>query len=152
MRRGMVDNEFFLVYQPQVDMRTGDATGVEALLRWRDPVRGEIAPTEFIPIAEESGMIQALGVRALREACRQVIQWHRQEMPMLPSVPLSVQQLRRTVAPTSATRLRAYACRANPRPRNHRKSDHHPPRKGRGALVQDEDMGCDDRHDFGTGY
>jgi diguanylate cyclase (GGDEF)-like protein len=93
MRRGMVANEFFLVYQPQVDMQTGRATGVEALLRWRDPVRGIVAPTEFIPVAEESGMIQALGARTLREACRQVTQWHRQNMPVRLSVNLSVQQL-----------------------------------------------------------
>jgi diguanylate cyclase (GGDEF)-like protein len=93
MRRGMIDNEFFLVYQPQVDMKTGRAAGVEALLRWRDPVRGIIAPAEFIPVAEESGMIQALGARALRDACRQVMQWHRQDMPVRLSVNLSVQQL-----------------------------------------------------------
>ena len=93
MRRGMIDNEFFLVYQPQVVMATGRAAGVEALLRWRDPERGVIAPSEFIPVAEESGMIQALGARALRDACRQVMQWHRQGMPMRLSVNLSVQQL-----------------------------------------------------------
>ncbi len=93
MRRAMADNEFFLVYQPQVDMKTGRAAGVEALLRWRDPVRGVIAPAEFIPVAEESGMIQALGARALRDACRQVMQWHRQDMPVRLSVNLSVQQL-----------------------------------------------------------
>jgi len=93
MRRAMVDNEFFLVYQPQVDMKTGRGAGVEALLRWRDPVRGVIAPTEFIPVAEESGMIQALGARALRDACRQVMQWHQQDMPVRLSVNLSVQQL-----------------------------------------------------------
>jgi diguanylate cyclase (GGDEF)-like protein len=93
MRRGMIENEFFLVYQPQVDMRTGLASGVEALLRWRDPVRGVIAPTEFIPVAEESGMIQALGARALRDACRQVMLWHQEDMPMRLSVNLSVQQL-----------------------------------------------------------
>lgn len=93
MRRGMAANEFFLVYQPQVDIRTGRATGVEALLRWRDPVRGIIAPAEFIPVAEESGMIQMLGARALNDACRQVVQWHRQDMPMRLSVNLSVQQL-----------------------------------------------------------
>ncbi|HEX7270977.1 MAG TPA: EAL domain-containing protein [Casimicrobiaceae bacterium] len=93
MRRGLMDDEFFLVYQPQIDMNTGRACGVEALLRWRDPERGIIAPNEFIPIAEESGMIQALGARVLRDACRQVAFWHRQNMLLRLSVNLSVQQL-----------------------------------------------------------
>jgi len=93
MRRGLMDDEFFLVYQPQIDMDTGRACGVEALLRWRDPERGLIPPSEFIPIAEESGMIQALGERVLREACRQVVAWHRQNMLLRLSVNLSVQQL-----------------------------------------------------------
>src|SRR5260221_1240241 len=74
-------------------MQTGRACGVEALLRWRDPERGVISPAEFIPIAEESGMIQALGARVLRDACRQVMQWHRLNMPLRLSVNLSVQQL-----------------------------------------------------------
>jgi len=93
MRRGLMDDEFFLVYQPQIEMQTGRACGVEALLRWRDPERGIIAPAEFIPVAEESGMIQALGARVLRDACRQVVQWHRLDMPLRLSVNLSVQQL-----------------------------------------------------------
>src|SRR6266508_746497 len=93
MRRGLMDDEFFLVYQPQIEMQTGRACGVEALLRWRDPDRGVILPAEFIPIAEESGMIHALGARVLRDACRQVVQWHRQGMPLRLSVNLSVQQL-----------------------------------------------------------
>jgi diguanylate cyclase (GGDEF)-like protein len=93
MRRGLMDDEFFLVYQPQIDMESGRALGVEALLRWRDPIRGVIGPTEFIPIAEESGMIQALGSRALRDACRQLMSWHRQNMMLRLSVNLSVQQL-----------------------------------------------------------
>ncbi len=93
MRRGLMDDEFFLVYQPQIEMKTGRACGVEALLRWRDPERGVISPAEFIPIAEESGMIQALGARVLRDACRQVMQWHRLNMPLRLSVNLSVQQL-----------------------------------------------------------
>ena len=93
MRRGLMDDEFFLVYQPQIEMQTGRACGVEALLRWRDPERGVIGPDEFIPIAEESGMIQALGARVLRVACRQVVQWHRLDMPLRLSVNLSVQQL-----------------------------------------------------------
>jgi diguanylate cyclase (GGDEF)-like protein len=93
MRRGLMDDEFFLVYQPQIDMDSGRALGVEALLRWRDPERGVIGPSEFIPIAEESGMIQALGARALRDACRQLMAWHRQNMMLRLSVNLSVQQL-----------------------------------------------------------
>ena len=93
MRRGLMDDEFFLVYQPQIDMATGRAIGVEALLRWRDPERGVISPNEFIPIAEESGMIQALGGRVLRDACRQLMVWQRQNMTMRLSVNLSVQQL-----------------------------------------------------------
>ena len=93
MRRGLMDDEFFLVYQPQIDMDSGRALGVEALLRWRDPERGVIGPNEFIPIAEESGMIQALGARVLRDACRQVMTWHRQNMMLRLSVNLSVQQL-----------------------------------------------------------
>ena len=93
MRRGLMDDEFFLVYQPLIEMQTGRACGVEALLRWRDPERGIIGPAEFIPIAEESGMIQALGARVLRDACRQVVQWHRQNMHLRLSVNLSVQQL-----------------------------------------------------------
>ena len=93
MRRGLMDDEFFLVYQPQIDLRSGRACGVEALVRWRDPQRGIVSPSEFIPIAEESGMIQALGARVLRDACRQVAQWHRQGMMLRLSVNLSVQQL-----------------------------------------------------------
>ncbi len=93
MRRGLMDDEFFLVYQPQIDMDSGRAIGVEALLRWRDPERGIIGPSEFIPIAEESGMIQALGARVLRDACRQLMTWQRQNMMLRLSVNLSVQQL-----------------------------------------------------------
>jgi diguanylate cyclase (GGDEF)-like protein len=93
MRRGLLDDEFFVVYQPQVDLASGRPCGVEALARWRDPERGVIAPGEFIPVAEESGMIQALGARVLRDACRQMTQWHRQGMPLRLSVNLSVQQL-----------------------------------------------------------
>ena len=93
MRRALMADEFFLVYQPQIDMQTGRPRGVEALLRWRDPERGVVLPAEFIPIAEESGMIQALGERVLHDACRQVVQWHRQNMLLRLSVNLSVQQL-----------------------------------------------------------
>ncbi|MBK9702309.1 MAG: EAL domain-containing protein [Betaproteobacteria bacterium] len=93
MRRGLIGNEFFLVYQPQIDLRSGRTMGVEALVRWRDPVRGVVMPADFIPVAEESGMIHPLGARVLREACRQVNAWHLIGMPLRLSVNLSVQQL-----------------------------------------------------------
>jgi diguanylate cyclase (GGDEF)-like protein len=93
MRRGFLQNEFFLAYQPQVDLQTGRTRAVEALVRWRDPSRGVIPPSEFIPIAEESGMIHALGARVLRDACRQLVAWHRLGMTLRLSVNLSVQQL-----------------------------------------------------------
>jgi EAL domain-containing protein (putative c-di-GMP-specific phosphodiesterase class I) len=64
-----------LHYQPQIELDTGRVTGCEALLRWHDPVLGWIEPTEFVPIAEERGMIGALGDWVLREACRQVKAW-----------------------------------------------------------------------------
>ena len=67
--------EFALVYQPLVDLETSEILGVEALLRWRHPRRGLIGPAEFVPIAEESGLITAIGRWVLEEACRQAGTW-----------------------------------------------------------------------------
>jgi diguanylate cyclase (GGDEF)-like protein len=93
LRRGLANDEFFLVYQPQIDIGTGWPVGVEALLRWRDPERGVIGPSEFIAVAEESGLIHPLGSWVLGTACRQACEWHRHDMPMRLSVNLSVHQL-----------------------------------------------------------
>jgi diguanylate cyclase (GGDEF)-like protein/PAS domain S-box-containing protein len=68
------DHEFDLHYQPQVD-RNGLVTGVEALVRWRHPVRGMISPVEFIPLAEETGLVVALGQWVLKTACDQLLAW-----------------------------------------------------------------------------
>jgi EAL domain-containing protein (putative c-di-GMP-specific phosphodiesterase class I) len=68
-------DQFALVYQPQVDLTTGRITGVETLLRWNHPTRGPISPVEFIPVVEDTGMIEILGAWVLREACIEVAHW-----------------------------------------------------------------------------
>lgn len=78
-----------LVYQPQVSPHTGAIHGVEALARWHDPVRGDISPVRFIPLAEESGLIDALGEWALRQACRQMARWMADDVG-IPSVAVNL--------------------------------------------------------------
>ena len=75
LRKGIENEEFFLRYQPQVDVATGRITGMEALLRWNDPVKGEVFPRDFIAVAEEMGLIVELGEWAFRTACRQAKAW-----------------------------------------------------------------------------
>ncbi len=93
LRRALANEEFYLVYQPQIDMTTGLPVGVEALVRWRDPERGEIQPAEFIGIAEESGLIQAIGAWVLEAACKQCREWADRDMLLRMSVNVSVRQL-----------------------------------------------------------
>lgn len=75
MRRGIGNQEFVLHYQPKIDLRSGQITGMEALVRWQHPERGLLAPAVFIPLAEESGLIAPLGEWILRAACRQTRAW-----------------------------------------------------------------------------
>ena len=83
LRDPHVMSQLYLVFQPQVDVRTGQATGVEALLRWNHPTRGLIMPDDFVPILERSGLIIDVGVWLLRESCRQAVQWRQAGLPPL---------------------------------------------------------------------
>lgn len=88
-------NEFLLYYQPQLNIKTGEMVGVEALLRWRHPKNGIISPTIFIPLLEESGLMPSVGTWVLRTACKQARKWQDQGYKSLRvAVNLSAQQFR----------------------------------------------------------
>ncbi|MFC4601672.1 putative bifunctional diguanylate cyclase/phosphodiesterase [Cohnella hongkongensis] len=87
--------QFHLAYQPLVDLEREHLVGVEALLRWRHPQKGEIPPSEFIPLCEENGFILPLGEWVLRSACEQMKRWHDRGLPPIAlSVNLSIRQFR----------------------------------------------------------
>jgi diguanylate cyclase (GGDEF)-like protein len=89
-------NQFFLVYQPIIDLQTGRLSGFEALARWQHPQKGLVPPDKFIPIAEEAGLIYTLGAWVLRQACTQLVAWirgYRLDKPPTIAVNLSSLQL-----------------------------------------------------------
>ena len=96
LRKAVEEGQFFLHYQPIVDLATGETVSLEALLRWQHPSRGLVSPAEFIPVAEETGLIVPIGEWVLREACRQLAAWWAAFGPGTPpavSVNLSRRQL-----------------------------------------------------------
>jgi diguanylate cyclase (GGDEF)-like protein/PAS domain S-box-containing protein len=94
LRRALERNELSLEYQAKVDFKTGLITGAEALLRWDNPSLGSITPTQFIPVAEETGLIVPIGRWVMRTACTQNVAWQRQGLPpVCMAVNLSLRQL-----------------------------------------------------------
>ena len=89
LRHALTKNEFILYYQPQSDMH-GQMTGTEALVRWRHPVRGFVQPVDFIPIAEETGLILPLGMWVLNTACVQLARWGKSEETEMLSMSVNV--------------------------------------------------------------
>jgi diguanylate cyclase (GGDEF)-like protein/PAS domain S-box-containing protein len=93
MRKSLEDGDFVLHYQPQIDARSGDISGFEALVRWRHPVLGMVAPLEFISIAEDSGLILPLGEWVLRQSCLEAARW---PVPLRVAVNVSALQIERS--------------------------------------------------------
>jgi diguanylate cyclase (GGDEF)-like protein/PAS domain S-box-containing protein len=110
LRRAIERGELRLEYQPVVSLHNFSIVGVEALLRWRHPQRGEVPPSEFIPIAEENGLIEPIGRWVLEHACRQAAQWYRARpdaAPLTMSVNLSAVQVRRSLPDVVRSVLRS---------------------------------------------
>jgi diguanylate cyclase (GGDEF)-like protein len=93
LRTALGNDEFYLEYQPTFDLQDMRPTGVEALIRWKHPLRGTIQPNEFIPLLEETGMIVEIGRWVLLEACRQAALWREAGQPIGMSVNASGRQL-----------------------------------------------------------
>jgi predicted signal transduction protein with EAL and GGDEF domain len=94
LRLALERNEFSLHYQPRLDAKTSMVVGVEALIRWHSAELGQVAPAQFIPVAEESGLIHPIGRWVLGEACRQCAEWQLQgKASVIVSVNLSAAQL-----------------------------------------------------------
>jgi diguanylate cyclase (GGDEF)-like protein/PAS domain S-box-containing protein len=95
LRRALERQEFVVHYQPKINLKTGRITGAEALLRWTHPIRGAVSPAQFIPVAEDCGLILPIGTWVLRQACQQARAWVDAGLPLgTMAVNISAMQLR----------------------------------------------------------
>ena len=99
LRHALIANELHLVFQPIVDITAGKMVGAEALLRWQHPDQGMISPDVFIPLAEEIGLINQIGILVLEEACRHVSEWRNNGMDIYISVNVSAKQIPNGLTP-----------------------------------------------------
>jgi EAL domain-containing protein (putative c-di-GMP-specific phosphodiesterase class I) len=98
LRRAIEQEQFVIHYQPMVDLQNGELWGMEALVRWDHPERGLLEPSEFVPVAEESGLVIPVGEQILRGACFRAKEWQEENPrtpPLVMSVNLSASQLSR---------------------------------------------------------
>jgi diguanylate cyclase (GGDEF)-like protein/PAS domain S-box-containing protein len=108
LHRAIERGEMRVYYQPMISLDTGSLFGFEALIRWEHPERGLVPPMEFVPLAEETGLIVPLGTWALEEACRQAVRWQegaRGQAPLSMSVNLSPRQLSEPALPNEVSRV-----------------------------------------------
>ncbi|NHM31656.1 putative bifunctional diguanylate cyclase/phosphodiesterase [Neobacillus terrae] len=106
IRKALERNQFVLFYQPQIELETGDIIGMEALVRWEHPKQGFISPGQFIPLAEETGLIVPLGKWVLKKACEQMKEWHEKGISKIPvAVNISVRQFQEDDFVDSVTRI-----------------------------------------------
>ncbi|MBE0596367.1 MAG: EAL domain-containing protein [Desulfuromonadales bacterium] len=156
LRQALERQEFCLHYQPKVDLASGRVVGCEALVRWHHPQRGMVSPADFIPLAEETGLIVPLGSWVLREACRQNRAWQAEGLPpMSVAVNLSARQFRKGDLPQLVQNI-LQEVGLDPRYLELELTESmvmDDPRKAEGTMLALKKLGVGlSLDDFGTGY
>lgn len=156
LRAALAERQFVLHYQPQIESRSGKVRSVEALIRWQHPSHGFITPLKFIPIAEDTGLIEQIGEWVLDEACRQQAIWRDEGFTTLRmAVNLSAQQLR---SPVLVDRVREIMAKHETRPSDlelevTESATMDDPERAVGQLIALRELGLELAiDDFGTGY
>ena len=155
LKEAIEQEKLMLFYQPQVDIRTSQIVGVEALLRWFDPLLGEVSPARFIQVAESTGLIFPLSDWVLTTACNQIAEWERKGSPLRIAVNFSAQQFQKG---DLQDKVRASLMRTGASPRYLEIEVTESIAMAQPELAQQQlqaivDMGCTVAlDDFGTGY